>query len=525
MIINPEPLTGTVGVAYSFLFMASNGAPPLTWSETGPLPNGLSLPYFGVLSGTPNIDGQFPITLKVTDALGRSASVLTTVRVSLARPPSAFTKTGSLAIPRSGHAATLLLTGEVLVTGGGYGLADTTAELYDPSTGSFRSTTRPMNDARSGHTASLLSNPNLPNHGKVLIVGSVGTSAELYDPKTDTFALTGSMHHARTSPTATLLYTGKVLVVGGDPSTTDLRAELYDPASGTFSYTGSTTTPRSEHTATFLIDGSVLIAGGTGSSGPTATAEVYSPGSGTFKRVGNMTEPRTGHTATLLGAQDGNQDGRVLIIGTDGLADLYNPFSETFTRVGSSLLGRPNYNHTASLINDQGAVLVAGGYAVVPFCGPNGQFSVPGAELFASESDGFTVTGGLNMSRNGHTATVLAGGITVLIVGGTQRSPTNSCTQGTNILSSAELFKTGQPQTTFTLTGVCVGIHAHNSLECENSEDVAQCPLGQAAIRPVNETYSCGVRPAQQPVDYALRCGASVNTFPGFCQTIVKTIP
>jgi len=537
MIINPEPLTGTVGVAYSFLFMASNGAPPLTWSEKTPtggtLTMGLSLASYGGLSGTPNIDGQFPITLKVTDALGRSASVPTTVRVSLARPPSAFTKTGSLGIPRSGHAATLLLTKDVLVTGGGNGLADMTAELYDPNTGTFSATKGPMIDARSGHTATLLSNANLPNHGKVLIVGSMGTSAELYDPVKSAFAATGSMHHARTSPTATLLNTGKVLVVGGDPSTTDLRAELYDPTSGTFFYTGSTTTPRSGHTATKLIGGNVLIAGGIGAAGP--TAEVYNPSSGTFTRTThNMNVPRTGHTATLLGTEDGSQDGSVLIIGTDGSADLYNPNTETFTRVGSTLLGRPNYNHTASLINDQGAVLVAGGYTVVPWCGTNNrfQFSIPGAELFASESDGFTITGGLNMSqddltmsRDGHTATVLADGITVLIVGGTQRSPTNNCIESTNILSSAELFKTGQQQTTFTLTGFCVGIHAHNSAECETSTDVAQCPVGQAAIRPVNALFTCGVRPVQESADAALYCGASFNTFPGICQTRVKTTP
>jgi hypothetical protein len=473
---------------------------------------GLSLSSSGWLSGTPTIDGQFPITLKATDALGRSASVSTTVRVSLARPPSAFTKTGSLGIPRSGHASTLLLTGDVLVTGGGNGGSDATAELYDPGTGSFSPTMGHMTEARSGHTASLLSNANLPNHGKVLIVGSVGTSAELYDPVKRTFVATGSMHHARTSPTATLLNSGKVLVVGGDPSTTDLRAELYDPASGTFSYTGSTTTLRSGHTATFLIDGSVLIAGGTGSAGPTATAEVYSPSSGTFRRtIGNMTEARTGHTATLLGAEDGNQDGRVLIIGTDGSADLYNPTSATFTRVGSSLLGSPNYNHTASLINDQGAVLVAGGYFVEPpgFCAGS-QDSVPGGELFASESDGFTVTGHLNMSRDGHTATVLADGITVLIVGGTQRG----CFVSTNTLSSAELFKYGEyfGSQTSTLTGYCIA-RENTTIGCVASPAPTACPVGQAAIGPTTVRDFCGTGPSSSTTLDDLRgCVAKSRT-------------
>jgi hypothetical protein len=445
---------------------------------------------------------QLVIALLATGAAAADSSLASgAAEPSSTPPPSGFTQTGSLEIPRWGHTATLLLTGEVLVTGGGDGGADETAELYNPGTGSFSPTTGHMTKARREHTATLLSNANLRNYGKVLIVGSAGTFAELYDPVERTFAATGSMHQARTSPTATLLNSGKVLVVGGDPNTADLTAELYDPASETFSYTGSTTVWRSGHTATFLIDGSVLIAGGTGSAGPTATAEVYSPSSGTFKRtIGNMTEPRTGHTATLLGAEDGNQDGRVLIIGTNGLADLYNPTTETFTRVGSSLLGSSNYSHTASLINDQGAVLVAGGYAVVSPCGANNgfQFSVSGAELFAWENDGFTVTAHLNTARDGHTATVLADGITVLIVGGTQRSPTY-CTQSTNILSSAELFQNnGTPaQQTPTLTGYCI-VPENTTPGCIVSGNPAACPAGQAAIDPTTIRDFCNTFPTSQ---------------------------
>ena len=459
----------------------------------------------------PRLCSALVIATLATGAAAADSSLASGAAEPSSTPPLfAFTKTGSLGIPRSGHAATLLLTGEVLVTGGGNGFPDVTAELYDPATRSFSPTMGHMIEARSGHTASLLSNANLPNHGKVLIVGSVGTSAELYDPVKRTFVATGSMHHARTSPTATLLNSGKVLIVGGDPSTTDLRAELYDPASGTFSYTGSTTTLRSGHTATFLIDGSVLIAGGTGAAG--ATAEVYSPSSGTFRRtIGNMTEARTGHTATLLGAGDGNQDGRVLIIGTDGSADLYNPTSETFTRVGSSLLGPQDYKHTASLINDQGAVLVAGGYFVQPpgFCGGS-QDSVPGGELFASESDGFTVTGHLNMSRDGHTATVLADGITVLVVGGTQRG----CFVSTNILSSAELFKYGEyfGSQTSTLTGYCIA-RENTTIGCVASPAPTACPVGQAAIGPTTVRDFCGTGPSSSTTLDDLRgCVAKSRT-------------
>src|SRR5262249_34352338 len=70
-----------------------------------------------------------------------------------------------------------------------------------------------MKTSRQSHTASLLPN------GKVLIAGGVvGTSissAELYDPATGTWAFTGSMTTNRSLHTATLLPNGKVLVAGG----------------------------------------------------------------------------------------------------------------------------------------------------------------------------------------------------------------------------------------------------------------------------------------------------------------------
>ncbi|CAF4402441.1 unnamed protein product [Adineta steineri] len=78
------------------------------------------------------------------------------------------------------HAASVLSNGKVLVTGGyGYGGFLNSAELYDPSTGIW-TTTSNMTNAREYHTASVLPN------GKVLVTGGDGignialNSAELY---------------------------------------------------------------------------------------------------------------------------------------------------------------------------------------------------------------------------------------------------------------------------------------------------------------------------------------------------------
>ena len=464
-----EPPTATVGVAYGpFQFTSNGGLAPLVWSETGAqLPN-LTLNTSGALSGTPNAAGQFPIELNVTDALSQPASpVPVVVRVSLPHSGSFTTLAEHLTVARSSHTATLLNSGKVLIAGGANGVADASAEVYDPATGAF-TVTGSMTEVRIGHTATLLNDSSLANYGKVLIVGAVDTSAELYNPAAGTFTATGSLHHARTSPTATLLSNtgpnaGKVLIVGGNTTSGDLVAELYDPGTGTFTDAGSTTILRVGHTATLLtvgaLAGQVLIAGGSNS----ATAELYSPATGMFTRTGSMTTVALSeHTATRLGTQDGTQNGFVLVTGIDGSADLYDPGTQTFTAVGSLFSNYPpdTSARTAALRND-GTVLVSGGYfqeakyfpkVTIPFffhCVLIGHFpeSTSVAAVFAPESDGFTETAFLNTSRDGHTATVLTDGA-VLIVGGIHHAvvPLQSCsatkpTETATVLSSAELFK------------------------------------------------------------------------------------
>ena len=253
------------------------------------------------------------------------------------------------------------------------------AELYDPKTGTF-SRTGSMAVDRYGHTATLL------NDGRVLIAGgeslaagdnpSGGTlaSAELYDPGTGTFNPTGSMTVPRTGHTATLLADGRVLIAGGSG---DDSAELYDPITGRFGPTGSLSIARTNHTATLLADGRVLISGGvvaTDSNNPTASAEIYDPMTGTFSPTGSMTTARASQTATLLA------DGQVLVTGGSwstgdpGLsAELYDPTTGTFSPTGSM----DAQHDTATRLSD-GSVLITGGAVSIV----GGSESLATAELY-----------------------------------------------------------------------------------------------------------------------------------------------
>ena len=195
-------------------------------------------------------------------------------------------------IARELHTATLLSDGRVLVAGGrnldgGRDWVDLdSAEVYDPATGTF-SPTGSLPTPLTGHTATLLSD------GRVLITGgdARGTtvaSAELYDPKTGTFSPTGSMATARQLLTATPLPDGRVLIAGGNAGNLIAPAELYDPKTGTFSPTGSMATAREYHTATLLPNGRVLIAGGSDGTVDLASAELYDPATGTFSPTGPL---------------------------------------------------------------------------------------------------------------------------------------------------------------------------------------------------------------------------------------------
>src|SRR6476619_5709766 len=89
---------------------------------------------------------------------------------------------GLLVVPRTGHAATPLADGRVLITGGrdGAGAIVATAEVFDPAN-ETSTAVGVLTIARVDHTATLLAN------GQVLIAGGTGatgalTSVEIFDP-------------------------------------------------------------------------------------------------------------------------------------------------------------------------------------------------------------------------------------------------------------------------------------------------------------------------------------------------------
>ncbi|HEU4507266.1 MAG TPA: MBG domain-containing protein, partial [Pyrinomonadaceae bacterium] len=237
---------------------------------------------------------------------------------------AAATESSTMNVERSGHTATRLSDGRVLVAGGANSTgALNESEIYDPVSATF-STAGNLGTARADHSATLLAD------GRVLIAGGRNgggavASTEIFDPATGAFTSGPSMSVARAGHSATLFANGRVFVAGGEAGGS---AEIVDVAAGTSTAAGTMGVARSMHSAALLQDGRVFVVGGKDASGNAlASGEIFDATGGGFSTIDNaMKLGRVrAHVRVLF-------DGKVQIIGgnNDGSMEVYDPSFQGF---------------------------------------------------------------------------------------------------------------------------------------------------------------------------------------------------
>jgi hypothetical protein len=191
-------------------------------------------------------------------------------------------------------------------------------------------------------------------------------SCELYDPETGSWSFTGEVSLPRSTPTATLLLDGRVLLAGGtDNNTTDQptnKAEIYDPATEQWGATGDMTFARDFATETRLPNGRVMLIAGYGNDfALLEKGDIYDPATGTWSPTGKMGRARVGHSSTLL------SDGKILVSAGYDDFETAEPFtsaetfnSTTIPEISSvSISGKKLFTQGTSF--DQGAKILLDG--------------------------------------------------------------------------------------------------------------------------------------------------------------------
>jgi hypothetical protein len=288
---------------------------------------------------------------------------------------------GSMSAPRMQNSAVTLLDGKVLVIGGAgwdatSGTPATSADLFDPTSGTFAPTSQPLTTARAGIRAVLASD------GRVVISSGGSATSDIYDPATDTFTQVAQLT-THTWGFIVRLRDGRVLLGGGDGGVT--ACEIFDPAQNKFIMAGPLNQGRSMLTAHTLPDGRVMAIGGSSMSAgavedPLASIELYDPTADMWTVAPYMLSTgRTWHASALV------RDGTVLVMGgynvdktctpTDTV-DQVDPVNGTVMPFGT--LPQANTEWTAVTLQDGSVLGVGGGACGTPLALPSLDF-LPGA--------------------------------------------------------------------------------------------------------------------------------------------------
>lgn len=366
-----------------------------------------------------------------------------------------------LPVARSGHTATRLSDGRVLVTGGhqyGSGMSAgrltplATAEIIDPDKGTVE-VVGLMAAPRAYHGAQLITTGSDTLVNKVLIAGGLGekgdalVTTELFDPETGTFT-TGPTLPGPRAYLQTLFITGtgtfiddKIVLYGGERTRGGAQLDFgeclysevdqnpkamwyFDPQTGSMSLFKDLKWGRLFPTATIMADGRILFAGGGIDKQPSA------PG---CKQTGSnkcCCAAQVPLCTEFTNCVDGVCD-FVNYTRKDGATDIleiYDTETAQMLELDHVKLKRARAGHSATLTPGNQVIFAGGATAVRRSFAPSEiglvEFpkSISTVEIFDPVTDEVRVIRHLAVPREHHRAVSLAGG-RIALVGGLTAVP------------------------------------------------------------------------------------------------------
>jgi len=314
-----------------------------------------------------------------------------------------WTATDTMVFAREAPKLTPLANGQVLVTGG-ESSAPNAAELFDPISSSFTTTSDAPSQHRVGGWAFRM------GASQVLLVGgrSPGGGAvkecELYDVDQDAFQIGPELVQPRQAQTVVQLRGGDVLVAGGyenDGLTHVTFAELIDStalgeASTMSSRSGDLVEGQAFASGLLLPSGKALLTGGDRSGQQaSASTELFNPNDGSFEPGRPLPSPRASHQSLL------RPDGRVLLLGglgtqSERLPELewFDSEQETDVLKTASTMIEPRATGFSTVALADGSILIIGGdtasgapLSETELHYPEQRAALPGPRLHAARRD------------------------------------------------------------------------------------------------------------------------------------------
>lgn len=295
--------------------------------------------------------------------------------------------TGSLLTPRAAHAAALLATGQVLVAGGASGdrsmrsveVFDPASFLQPPSVSALTPTGAPLGGGNVVITGAGFTGVTLVRFGDVpadvLAVEDFGTRVRVVAPSQPA----GTVRVTVTTPVGTSFPTDTARFTYAPPPTVTAIKPIAGSSDG-----GTEVTITGTHLG--FDDASVEFGGV-----PAKMVQVVS----TTELVAVSPPHAPGHVHIIVRTPAG--------VSPPSFATRFAYGAGTWSRTGP--LDQARYHHSATLLADDGKVLVAGGTAEYLGAGPTRD----SAEIYDPERRRWEVTGSLNVARFSHTATLLDG--------------------------------------------------------------------------------------------------------------------